>query len=149
MSQDPKQDIVGGYILGDFIRKLQSSETKYNTVKPEYDKCTKYFENSQTPSGTPSDKTYVEDNLVTDLVRYLIGQVVGGGMKPELVGAGEMGDVLAALHDDVLKKNFFKARIVPKIAKSFYTVGLSGVVVDFKIGDTIGGCSVCLGSGQS
>ncbi len=131
MPQDVKTEIVGGYTLGDFIKKLESSETKYNGTKPEYDKCMQYFEDQQAPSDLPTNKTYVEDNLITDLVRYLIGQVVGGGMKPDIKGGGEWANILAALHDDILKSNSFATQIVPQIVKSFYVTGLAGVAVDF------------------
>lgn len=114
-----------------FTDWLENDESSYNIVDTEYTNARKYFEHDQKPDGVPSDKEYIEENLVTDLVFRLMGQLIGGKISPVLKGGGAMGLPIKELFMDILEKNKFKEFIIENLANYFYVEGYTGLKLNF------------------
>ena len=129
---DTTQAYPGGYTMADFYRKIVAMENPYDTVRTKYRKHRLAFENEQKPSNAPKDKPYIVENLSTDLVRGLEGQLIGGRVKPNITGIGEMGMPLIELHDDIVfRANKFNLRKLEPIANYFYVEGKCSIGVDY------------------
>lgn len=110
---------------------VEQDESEYDITDPEYNNVRKYFEHDQKPSDVPADKEYIEENLVTDLVFRLMGQLIGGRISPILKGGGLIGLPVKELFMNILEKNKFKEVIMENIANYFYVEGFAGLKVNF------------------
>jgi len=129
---DIKSKYEGGYTMADFYRKIVAMENPYDSVSAQYKKYRLAFENDQKPADVPKDKPYVVENLSTDLVRGLEGQLIGGRVKPMVTGVGEMELPLVELHDDIVfRANKFNIRKLEPIANYFYVEGKCSIGVDY------------------
>ena len=89
-----------------FEQQIGDMESEYLKVEADYDKAREYFEHDQEPSGVPTDKEYIEENLLTDMVLRLIGGLVGGKFSPILKGGGANAESIRELFLDILDENF-------------------------------------------
>ena len=121
----------GGFTMADFYRKIIAMESAYDKVAPANNKFRLAFENQQTPDSVPTDKKYIVENLSTDLVRGLEGQLIGGRIKPMITGIGDMETPLIELYEDIVfRANKFNVRKLEPIANYFYVEGKCSIGVD-------------------
>jgi len=120
-----------GLVQSKFNSWLENDESSYKKVDSEYVDARKYFEHDQKPSNVPTDKEYIEENLVTDLVFRLMGQLIGGRITPVLKGGGAMGLPIKELFMDILEKNKFKEFVMENLANYFYVEGYTGLKLNF------------------
>lgn len=110
---------------------IQSAEDEFSKVKTEYEDARAYFEHEQSPENIPAGKEYIEENLITDLVFRLQGQVIGGRFQPFLIGGGEYAKPMRELFLDILDKNKFKEKIVENISNYYSVEGFCGLKFNF------------------
>lgn len=106
--------------------RITQAEASWNKVKEEYDDARDYYEDEQAPSDVPSNKDYIQENIITDTIDRSVGSLLSGSVKPVLIGGGEMAEAANHLHDDILEANNFKELILPVEANKFYLEGLGG-----------------------
>ena len=119
------------YGATEFQRWCEGSESGWSDVSSEYEKAREYYENVQAPSDAPANKEWVQENLVTDLVNGLVGQLIGGRADINLNGGGKMGKPVRELVDDIIKSNKFTEKHLEPIGNMFYTEGLGGIYIPF------------------
>lgn len=119
------------YELKDFIQWIEAAESNFGQVKAEYELARNYFEDEQEPTGVPADKEYVTVNLGNDLVRRRTGEVISGGIRPQLEGGGRAAAPLKFLFLDILDENKFSQNKFSNAANFFYNEGLSGFKFHF------------------
>lgn len=120
-----------GLVESKFHTWLTSDESEIDDVDKEWISARKYFEHVQKPSGVPANKEYIEENLVTDLVFRLMGQLIGGRTTPVLKGGGAMGLPIKELFMNILEKNKFKEFVMENLANYFYVEGYTGLKLNF------------------
>lgn len=117
--QDPKQ------VSAKLTEVVEFADTTYNHVKAEYDEAREYYEHDQEPASKPAGKTYVSENLITDLIHRLIGDLVVGKFTPVVKGGGVMASAIRELFLDILDKNKFQKQLISQMANYFYVEGIA------------------------
>lgn len=110
---------------------IQHAEDEFAKVDREYTEARKYFEHEQAPAGVPANKEYIEENLITDLVYRLQGQLIGGRFQPVLIGGGNYAKPMRELFLDILDKNKFKEKIIENISNYYSVEGFCGLKLNF------------------
>lgn len=110
---------------------ITNDESEYAKVEDKYIKAREYFEHSQSPANKPKNKQYVEENLLTDMIYRLVGQMIGGKFTPYLKGVGPKADAVKELFMDILERNKFQKHLIEKACNFFYVEGLVGWKVDY------------------
>ena len=105
---------------------IVQAESHYNKAKTEYEEARDYYENEQSPSDVPTDKEYVENNIITDTIDRSVGQIASGEIQPTIVGGGPLAKPAKLLHDDILEANEFSENLLPENLNYFYCEGLGG-----------------------
>ncbi|MBD3224935.1 MAG: hypothetical protein GF313_09405 [Caldithrix sp.] len=113
--------------LNGFKEVIDKSEAGRSKVSDEYRKAHEYYENSQAPSNVPSDKDYIQENIITDTIDRAIGELIAGEIKPEIVGGGAMYAPVKELFEDILEANDFKENVLTSALKDMYTTGLGSI----------------------
>jgi len=129
MAQELKK--IEEYGGTEFTRWIDAAESGWTAVEQEYKDSRKYYEDVQTPSTAPSDKEYVSENLMTDLINGLTGQLIGGELSFVVSGGGSQGDAIRELASDIIERNMFQQRHVEPITNMFYTEGMGGIYTMF------------------
>jgi hypothetical protein len=123
---------IENYDESDFIGWIESDESGYSDVSTEYKEAREYYEDLQIPSASAKAKIeFVQENLITDLINGLVGQLIGGEISPVLTGGGPMGIPLKELVMDIIERNMFMEKHVEPITNLFYCEGLSGIYTIF------------------
>ena len=107
----------------DFQLWITSAENAHNSKKDEREKCREYYENVQSPDDIPAGITYVEENLITDLVNGQVGMMSGDDFDIELSGGGDKALPIIELVKDMLERNRFNERIKEPWCNFFYVEG--------------------------
>ncbi len=110
---------------------LETDDAEYKKVSTSYEEARQYFEHDQKPSDVPDEKEYIEENLVTDLVFRLMGQLIGGKFTPILKGGGALANAAKELFLDILEKNKFNELLIENLANYFYVEGVCCIKANF------------------
>ena len=125
------EEMTDKELAAKFEQQIGDLESEYLKTEEDYEKAREYFEHSQKPSNVPTDKEYIQENLLTDMVLRLIGGLVGGKFSPILKGGGKNAEAYRELFLDILDENDFKESIMESIANYFYVEGFPGLKVIF------------------
>lgn len=106
--------------------RIELAESGFGKVKDEYGGARNYYEDEQTPSDIPSNKDYIQENIITDTIDRSSGALLSGEIHPILVGGGDLAENAKQLHTDILEANDFKELILPVEINKFYCEGLGG-----------------------
>ena len=115
----------------EFTKWVDSAESAWGDIDQEYKEARKYYEDVQTPSNAPAGKEYVQENLITDLVNGLVGQLIGGEVGVVVNGGGKYNIPIKELVGDIMDRNLFVERHLEPISNHFYTEGLGGIYTLF------------------
>ena len=115
------------YGESEFTKWIDSAESAWSDVDAEYKDARKYYEDVQVPSTAPSNKEYVQENLITDLVNGLVGQLIGGETGVVINGGGDYNVPIKELTQDIIERNLFVERHLEPISNHFYVEGLGGI----------------------
>ena len=129
MALERKQ--IEDYGETEFTKWIDSAESAWGDVKKEYREAREYYEDVQTPSTAPAGKEYVQENLITDLVNGLVGQLIGGEVGVVVNGGGEYNIPIKELVGDIMDRNLFVERHLEPISNHFYVEGLGGIYTLF------------------
>ncbi len=129
MALERKQ--IEDYGETEFTKWIDSAESAWGDIKTEYREARQYYEDVQTPSTAPAGKEYVQENLITDLVNGLVGQLIGGEVGVVVNGGGEYNIPTKELVGDIMDRNLFVERHLEPISNHFYVEGLGGIYTLF------------------
>ena len=117
------------YTESELLYWITEAESLASEKIDERKEARKYYENIQAPDYVPTKMTYVVENLVTDIVDSLVGQMIGGEITVEMSGAGEMSEPLKELVMDYLERNKFNERCREPLVNRFYVEGKPSIEV--------------------
>jgi len=123
---------IQNYDSQDWQAWIEADESEYSDVSDEYQKAREYYENVQIPQTSAKTKVeFVQENLITDMINGLVGQLIGGELAPALTGGGQLGIPIKELVMDIIERNQFMQRHVEPLANMFYCEGLAGIYTDY------------------
>ena len=123
---------IQNYEKKDWTAWIEADESEWSDNTREYKLAREYYENVQIPTTSAKSKVeYVQENLITDMINGLVGQLIGGEISPAITGGGPMGIPVKELVMDIIERNQFMQKHVEPITNMFYCEGLSGIYTLF------------------
>jgi len=123
---------IKNYEKRDWTAWIEADESEWGDASTEYQLAREYYENVQIPTTNAKSKVeYVQENLITDLINGLVGQLIGGRISPSMTGGGPMGLPVKELVMDIVERNQFMQKHVEPVSNLFYCEGLAGIYTDF------------------
>lgn len=111
----------------DLYKWIIYAENVKSETQEEYENSRSYYENEQAPDYVPEKFTYVQENLVTDMVNGMVGSFLEGRIGVNLSGGGEMAKPVKELVYDMFERTRFNERCAEPMYNYTYVEGLAGI----------------------
>jgi hypothetical protein len=113
------------------ISQLDQMISYANRTLSEYADARDYYENRQAPDMDKDDPEYLVDNLTSDLVQRLHGNLVGSDININYIGAKKYSEPLRVLTKAILRETKLDSTGKSQLINSFLVEGLVGIKFGF------------------
>lgn len=127
----PETREIEQYTEKEFTRWIDDAESAYSEWEKGAHDARNYYEDVQAPDGAVASREFVQENLTTDLINGLVGQLIGGKIEAGTKGGGEFNTPVKELVEDIVERNNFNQRHLEPISNHMYVEGLGGIYALF------------------